>query len=152
MDALAAATLERLTYLHDSMKSALAALPDAALDWSPAAEVNSVAVLITHVAGSERFWFGEKVGGIAAHRERSAEFTVSGIGRAALIALLDDALQLATAVLKHLTPADLARPAGVASSGAPYDVAWSLQHALEHVAVHTGHVELMRQWWEHRSH
>ena len=78
MDALAAATLERLTYLHDSMKSALAALPDAALDWSPAAEVNSVAVLITHVAGSERFWFGEKVGGIAAaprafgriHRQR----------------------------------------------------------------------------------
>ncbi len=151
MDALAAATLERLTYLHASMKTALAALPDAALDWSPAVEVNSVAVLIAHVAGSERFWFGEKVGGIAAHRDRSIEFTVSSIGHAELIARLDDALQLATTVLEQLTPADLTRPAGVASSGAPYDVAWSLQHALEHVAVHTGHVELMRQWWENHS-
>lgn len=152
MDVLAIATLERLTYLHDSMKSALAALPDAALDWAPAAEVNSVAVLITHVAGSERFWIGEKVGGIAAHRDRSVEFTVSGIDRAHLIAILDEAHQLATSVLERFAPDDLPRPAGVSSSGTTYDVAWSLQHALEHVAVHTGHIELMRQWWENRSH
>lgn len=151
MDALAAATLNRLTFLHNSMKTALAALPDDALDWSPASEVNSIAVLLTHVAGSERFWFGEKVGGITAQRDRAAEFEASGIDRADLIALLDSAHGLATQILECLTPAELARPAGVASDGSPYDVAWALQHALEHVAVHTGHVELMRQWWENRA-
>ncbi len=150
MDALAAATLDRLTFLHNSLKTALAALPDDALDWSPAAEVNSVAILLTHVAGSERFWFGEKVGGIAVQRDRAAEFKASGIDRTDQAALLDGAHGLATQVLEGLTPADLARPAGVASDGTPYDVAWALQHALEHVAVHTGHVELMRQWWENR--
>lgn len=151
MDALAAATLDRLTFLHNSMKAALAALPDDALDWAPAADVNSVAVLLTHVAGSERFWFGEKVGGFPAQRDRSAEFRASGVDRADLAALLDGAHGLAAQVLERLTPTDLARPAGVASDGTPYDVAWALQHALEHVAVHTGHVELMRQWWENRA-
>ncbi|HRW48498.1 MAG: DUF1572 domain-containing protein [Caldilinea sp.] len=151
MDVLAAAILERLTFLHDSMKTTLAALPDEAIDWSPAADVNSVAVLLTHVAGSERFWFGEKVGGISAQRDRSAEFKVLGADRIELVALLDAALGLAAQVMERLAPSDLSRPAGVAGNGAPYDVAWALQHALEHVAVHTGHVELMRQWWENRA-
>lgn len=151
MDVLAAAILERLTFLHDSMKTTLAALPDEAIDWSPAADVNSVAVLLTHVAGSERFWFGEKVGGISAQRDRSAEFKVLGADRIELVALLDAALGLAAQVMERLSPSDLSRPAGVAGNGTPYDVAWALQHALEHVAVHTGHVELMRQWWENRA-
>lgn len=151
MDALATAALERLAYLHKCMKAVLSALPSEALDWSPGAEVNSVAVLVTHVAGSERFWIGEKVGGISARRDRPAEFTVSGVDHAGLVALLDEAYLLAATVLERLTPEDLPRPAGVTSDGNPFDVAWALQHALEHVAVHTGHVELMRQWWENRA-
>lgn len=148
MNALAAATLHRLEELHNSMKQVIATLPDEALDWSPAPEVNSVAVLVVHVCGSEAFWIGEKVGGTPVHRDRAAEFTVHGLERAVLVARLDAALEMAAGALAMLTLETLPQPAGVSSSGFAYDVAWALQHALEHVALHTGHVELMRQWWE----
>ncbi len=151
MHALAAATLHRLTELHNNMKEVVTAMPAAGLDWSPAPEVNSVAVLVAHVCGSERFWIGEKVGGLPARRDRSTEFVVHSLDAAALIALLDTALALADAVLDRLSLDELATPAGVSSSGFAYDVAWALQHALEHVALHTGHVELMRQWWESQN-
>jgi uncharacterized damage-inducible protein DinB len=151
MHALAAATLHRLTELHGNLKEVVIALPATALDWSPTPEVNSVAVLVAHVCGSERFWIGEKVGGLPAHRDRSAEFVVHSLDSAALLALLDDALALAGEVLADLSLDELATPAGVSSSGFAYDVAWALQHALEHVALHTGHVELMRQWWESQN-
>lgn len=62
MNALSAATTHRLDELHERMKQVIAALPTNALDWSPMPEVNPVAVLVTHVCGSERFWIGEKVG------------------------------------------------------------------------------------------
>lgn len=150
MNALSAATLHRLEELHNSMKQVLAALPAHALDWSPAQEVNSVAVLVTHVCGSERFWIGEKVGGLIIQRDRDAEFAVRGINGAELAAMLDDTLTMARSVLGALSLSDLTRPAGVSKNGFAYDVAWALQHALEHVALHTGHAELMRQWWENR--
>jgi len=148
MNALAAATLHRLEELHTSMKQVIVALPPVALDWSPAAGVNSVAVLVTHVCGSERFWIGEKVGGLPAARNRSAEFVVRGMDSAALSATLDESLAQARDVLAKLSLDDLTRPVGVSQHGFAYDVAWSLQHALEHVALHTGHLEVTRQWWE----
>lgn len=148
MNALAAATLHRLDELHASMKQVIAVLPPTALDWSPAPEVNSVAVLVAHVCGSERFWIGEKVGGLPAARNRSAEFAVRSVSGAALIDMLDETLTLAQDVLDKLSLGDLANPAGVSSLGFAYDVAWALQHALEHVALHAGHLELTRQWWE----
>ncbi|MFO7633942.1 MAG: DUF1572 family protein [Caldilinea sp.] len=151
MNALSAATIHRLDELHESMKQVIAALPTNALDWSPMPEVNSVAVLVTHVCGSERFWIGEKVGRLATQRNRDAEFAVHGTDGAELVAMLDASLVMAIAVLETLSCDELARPAGVSSGGFAYDVAWALQHALEHVAVHTGHVELMRQWWESHS-
>lgn len=151
MNALAVATLHRLEELHNSMKQVISALPAEALDWSPAPEVNSVAVLVAHVCGSEHFWIGEKVGGMPAHRDRAAEFAVRDLDHAALAALLDAALDMAVRALASLTLEALPQPAGVSSHGLAYDVAWALQHALEHVALHTGHVELMRQWWESQN-
>ncbi len=89
MNALTAATLHRFDELHASMKEVIAALPAQALDWSPAPEVNSVAVLVAHVCGSEHFWIGEKVGGMPAQRDRDAEFAVRAWITAALVAMLD---------------------------------------------------------------
>ena len=148
MNALAAATLHRLEELHSNIKQVIAALPDEALDWSPASEVNSVAILVAHVCGSEHFWIGEKVGGMPTHRDRAAEFAVRELDRAVLVGMLDAAQEMAARALATLTLEALSQPAGVSSRGFAYDVAWALQHAVEHVALHTGHVELMRQWWE----
>jgi hypothetical protein len=76
---------------------------------------------------------------------------VRDLDRAALAALLDAALDMAARALASLTLEALPQPAGVSSHSLAYNVAWALQHALEHVALHTGHVELMRQWWESQN-
>lgn len=151
IQALVTATVDRFSELHDSMKHVIAALPAAALDWTPTPEVNSVAVLITHVCGSERFWIGEKVGRLPAHRDRAAEFTVHSIAASDLVDALDATLDLIAAVMGEMPPERLAESAGVTHDGIAYDGAWALQHALEHVAVHTGHVELMLRWWENQA-
>ena len=142
------AYLDRLDALHADITHAIAGLPQAALDWSPGPEINSIAVLIAHTAGSERFWIGEKAGGRTVVRDRASEFQVSGLEAAPLLELLEQSAALTHDVLAGLTVDDLARPAGTWHNGRALDGAWALWHALEHVAQHTGHIQLMRQWWE----
>jgi len=41
----------------------------------------------------------------------------------------------------------------VRAAGAKHDdrsitVAWALNHALEHVALHAGNMQITRHWWE----
>jgi uncharacterized damage-inducible protein DinB len=146
MHPIFAAYLDRLEALHADIVQALADLPSAALDWSPALETNSIAVLVTHIAGSERFWIGEKAGGIPAGRDRASEFRVHGDDAAALRQRLDASLAQARTVLAALEPADLTRSVGV-HRDQPIDAAWALWHALEHVAMHVGHIQLTRAWW-----
>ena len=137
---------ERLTALHADIEQALADLPPAALDWTPAPETNSIAVLATHIAGSERFWIGERAGGVPANRDRASEFRAHSQDAAALRAVLAASLAQAQTVLAALDPIDLTRSAG-SHRDRPIDVAWALWHALEHVALHVGHIQLTRSWW-----
>ncbi|MBI1880044.1 MAG: DUF664 domain-containing protein, partial [Chloroflexi bacterium] len=80
------AYLDRLEELHDDMRQAITGLPPAALDWSPGPEMNSLGVLATHVAGSERYWVGEVAGGNPANRDRPTEFRTHGLDEATLTA------------------------------------------------------------------
>lgn len=148
MHAIFVEHLERLGFLHAEILSALDGLPPAALDWSPGPAINSLAVLTTHVIGAERYWIGEQVGGRAAHRVRADEFEVHHVDPTKLSAGLNETLQLTAEVLAALTPADLERPLGLTREGYAYNGAWALLHALEHTAQHSGHIQLMRQWWK----
>ena len=111
MHPIYAAYLDRLEALHADIAQALAGLPPAALDWSPAPEVNSIAVLVAHIAGSERFWIGEKAGAVPANRDRASEFRTQSDDVGALQQLLDDSVAHARSVLAALEPADLTRSA-----------------------------------------
>lgn len=52
----------------------LDALPEEALNWKPAQDMNSTAVLITHIAGAARFWVGDVASGDDSGRVRQQEF------------------------------------------------------------------------------
>lgn len=147
MHPIFAAYLERLTALHADIAQALDGLPPAALDWTPTPDTNSIAVLITHTAGSERFWIGEKAGNLPAQRDRASEFRTKNDDATALLHLLDAGLDQARIVLAALRVEELTRPAGVYGEDQPVDVAWALWHELEHVAMHVGHIQLTREWW-----
>ncbi len=147
MHPIYAAYLDRLDALHTDIIQALDGLPPAALDWSPAPDVNCIAVLVMHIAGSERFWIGEKAGAMPANRDRASEFRARSDSATALRQVLDESLAQAHAVLAALDPADLTRSTGTHHDGKPIDVAWALWHELEHVAMHVGHIQITRSWW-----
>ena len=151
MDVFFTAYLERLEILHEGIKGALVGLPVDALDWQPGPDTNSIAVLVVHIAGAERYWIGDVAGQEPSGRNRAAEFEISGLSAAALGEYLDESLRHARAIVGRLSVADLARPRPSERHERTFTVAWSLLHALEHTAVHSGHIDLTKQLWEEQA-
>jgi uncharacterized damage-inducible protein DinB len=138
--------LLNLQELHNDILNALNDLPPAALDWSPAPDVNSINVLVVHTTGAQRFLIGEAVGGDPANRDREAEFKVQGLDAEALIQRLNKSYEYIRSVLDDLTVDDLATLRDF--RGNKKSVAWILGHALKHTATHMGQIQLMHQVWE----
>ncbi|HLF29383.1 MAG TPA: DinB family protein [Anaerolineae bacterium] len=144
--------LDRLQALHADIRRAITGLPQAALDWSPGPEMNSLAVLAAHIAGSERYWIGDVAGGEPSGRDRAAEFQTKAADADSLLARLDAALAHSQTVLERLTLPELEEPRrmppGSARGERVVTGAWALAHALEHVAIHVGHTQIVRQLWD----
>jgi uncharacterized damage-inducible protein DinB len=153
MHALFTSITQQLQDLHAEAEGVLNGLPPAALDWKPEgkslSDTNSVAVLIVHLTGSERYWIGDVAGGEPSGRDREAEFRTRGMDTAALRQRLADTLAHSRRVLERLEIADLESPrVSTQRKDETFTVAWAITHALEHTAVHIGHLHLTRQWWE----
>ena len=146
MQTFYAACLNNLQELHNDVVKALEGLPAEALDWSPKADVNSITVLIVHLTGSQRFLFGEVVGGVDIHRDREAEFRARGLAPDELKQRLTDNITYITGELEKLTLADLERKCMFRTR--EVTVGWVIGHALKHTATHLGHIQVMRDLWE----
>ncbi len=142
--------LERLSTLHGHIERAIEGLTPEALNWSPGPEINSVCVLIVHLCGAERFWIGDVAGQLPSHRDRDSEFEAQGMDGAALKRRLAEALDHSRSVVERLSLDDLAAARSSPPDERTYTIGWALAHALEHTAIHLGHVQIMRQWWEQR--
>ncbi len=144
--------LDRLEALHAAVKEVVDSLDDSEeIDASASSVGSSIAELLAHIAGSETFWIGEMAGGIPSGRVRDEEFEFKGVPAADLLARLDAALNLSRRVLAALTLDDLTHTRVHPDSGRTYTVAWSLLHALEHVALHVGHLEITRDVLEENA-
>ncbi len=150
MDSLFADYLNRLEAMHDGVKEAIAGLPPEALDWVPGPEMNSFNVLVTHLVGSERFWIGDMAGLDDSSRVRSEEFGVTGLTEADLVQRLDETFAHSQQVLSSLLITDLDKVHEISVHNESFRVSWSLMHNLEHVALHVGHIQIMRQMWDMR--
>jgi len=140
--------LLNLQELHNDISSTLKDLPPAALDWSPAGDVNSLNVLVVHNVGSLRYWIGEILCGDPANRDRDSEFKSRGLDADTLKQRLNDNLDYVRSVLERLSVEDLAARRSRGPNQPDTTVAWILGHALKHTATHLGHIQLMRQVWE----
>ncbi len=143
--------LDQLKVAHDDIKRALDGLPQEALDWAPGPDMNSLAVLVVHTTGAERYWIGDIAGRDPSQRDRDAEFRVRGLDAAALQKRLDDALGYARGALDKMTIEDLVAPRTVPRDGQVVTVAGALFHALRHAALHAGHMQMVRQLWDQRA-
>ena len=147
--------LQRLTELHQDILDAIEGLPSEALDWTPLQETsgdtNSISVLVTHLCGAERYWIGEVACSDPSGRVRAEEFKVSGMDTIALAENIHAATAYAWAALQKIDLEDLPVEKSRLRDGKPVSAGWALLHALEHTAIHLGHIQITRQLWEEKN-
>jgi len=144
------AYVDILQALHAGAEQAITGLSKEALDWTPGFEVNSLCVLTVHMTGAERYWIGDVVGRDPSGRDRDTEFKASGLDEAGLKERLAETLAHSRGVLERLTLADLEGMCVSPRDGKRFTIAWALAHALEHTALHLGHMQILRQLWDQR--
>lgn len=113
-------------------------------------ESNSALVLATHLIGSAEYWVLEMAGGRDVQRERSSEFRATGTG-AELVVRYERWIAAMQELLQTLPDERLDQLANVSAQyhpaldDDPMTVRDALLHAVEHCALHQGHLELTRQ-------
>jgi len=138
-----------LQELHEQILSCLEGLPPSALDCRPGVSgFNSPSVLVVHLAGAERYWFGDVVGREPSQRDREAEFQVQALAPDELRNRLAASQNEAGRILETLSPLDLEAARTSPRDGRTCTVGWALAHVLEHSALHLGHLQITRQLWE----
>ena len=146
--------LTTLNELQDQIKSLLEGVPQEALDWRPIQgegelATNSLAAVITHLAGSETYLMKEIIGRQPVQRDREAEFVTRGVNVSALKTRLEAAAKNAEEVLSPMTEGQLDE--GRKLRDRQVTGRWSILHVIEHTAQHVGHMQLTRQLWLAKS-
>jgi hypothetical protein len=110
--------------------------------------MNSINVLVTHLCGAERYWIGDVAAADPSDRVRSEEFQATGLNAEQLSERVATATAYAQNALATLGFDQLSLERTSPRDGRAFTVAWALLHALEHTALHLGHIQLTRQLWD----
>lgn len=140
-----------LKVLHDDIKSTIDGLSQSEIDWVPGDGMNSIGIIVAHVAGSERFMIGDNIAKEPSGRNRDSEFRTRGIDPATLIERLDASLAYVGKVLERLTIKDLDTPVFSPYDGKTSSTGFYLFRMLGHVAGHLGHAQITRQMLKKHS-
>jgi uncharacterized damage-inducible protein DinB len=151
MQPFAADFLSTFEAHHTEIEHAIDGLPQAALDWSPGPDMNSIAVLVVHLAGAERYFLGDVIAGEPSNRDRPAEFQARGLDANTLKTRLQAAIAYARRILEGLTLEDLEAQRVVPRDGSQRSVGSCLLTVTTHTAMHAGHIQLTRQLWEQQQ-
>jgi uncharacterized damage-inducible protein DinB len=117
----------------------LDALTDEQLWWRPNEHSNSVANLVIHLAGSNRFYFDHVIGGKPDERHRDAEFAArGGQTKGSLREFWAGSVAVTQRSLEALDPGRLMEQTD--RSGKPTTFAQILLHVSHHNAVHLGQI------------
>jgi uncharacterized damage-inducible protein DinB len=142
--------MDRFSELHREIEKAVDGISAEALDWAPGPEMNSIAALVVHLAGAEHYWIGMALNEPPG-RDREAEFRTQGVGAEALKAHLVSADEYARKALARFSLPDLEVIRQSPRNDKTFTAGWCLAHALEHTALHSGHIQLTRQLWEQKG-
>ena len=141
---------DRFGELHTELGQAIEGLPAEALDWVPGPEMNSIAVLVVHLTGAERYWIGVALNE-PAERDRDAEFRTKALSGDDLNAHVTAEEAYSRDALKRLSLAELEALRLSPRNAKSFTAGWCVVHALEHSALHLGHVQLTRQLWKQKG-
>ncbi len=143
---VASAVLTLFGQVHDQIRAEIEGLDEIGLNWVPGRGANSVAVIITHIVGSEAETL-RTVAGLVEDRDRDAEFLHPSQSSAQVSDALDQADRLITEVGPLITSGRLRAhvslptlPPEERRSGLTWLVG-NYGHAREHV----GQIQLTKQ-------
>jgi hypothetical protein len=135
--------------VHARLREEVRGLGREELNWAPAPETNSVAVLVVHTLGSEMETV--RIAADVPHpRDRDAEFRTEDADAERLLALLDEANDLLDDLAPTITAEDLATPRPRRQYAPEPCLHWlviNYGHAREHLA----HIQLTRQLYAART-
>lgn len=146
------------SYLEDALwlfrfykaqaEGAMAQATDEQLHMALDAEMNSIAVLVKHMAGNMRSRWTDflSTDGEKPDRNRDGEFEAAPNSRAALMELWENGWKQVFAAVEPLTEADLART--VIIRGEPYSVMQAIQRQVAHYACHCGQIVLLAKHFQ----
>lgn len=150
MDPLVREYAARLDIIRTQAREAVRGLNAAALNWTPTPEeTNSAAALVHHMAGLERYFVRQVVGGHDIGRDRDAEFAARAATAEELVRLLDEAERDTESTLEALRDARLAETREL--RGNTWTVQGVLLYATSHLSEHLGHLELTCQLYRDRA-
>lgn len=139
---------QMLSELLERIDGAFSDLSEDALDWTPDPAVNSITVLVVHSTAALRYWIGNMLGDEPGTRDRGEEFQARGYAKDQLQELIEAAEATVHRVLESCTMETLAQKHYSVIHKDYFTGTFSLAHALEHTALHLGHLEIMRELWE----
>jgi hypothetical protein len=112
--------------------------------------MNSMTVLIAHLTVSERFWVGDVAMAAPSARNRALEFQTRDMDKDALTRSLEDIHNFVKSAFESLHLTDPEESHWTNKDGRQVSVGWAIAHALEHTAMHVGHIQILRQLWEQK--
>lgn len=148
MEPIVAKITEQFKAVHEDLRKEVRGMDTESLNWKPAPETNSIAVLVVHTLGSEAEVY-RIVANVPSERDREAEFKVAET-EADLLAKLDEADALIDELAAKITAADLEDARPRRNNPPETGLHWLLTnygHAREHLA----HIQLTRQLLANRD-
>jgi hypothetical protein len=111
-------------------------------------EMNSIAIIVKHLAGNMRSrWTGfPSADGESASRDRDSEFVDPPQGRAKLMVVWEESWRCVFTALEPLSDADLGRR--VTIRGEPHSVMQAINRQLAHYAYHIGQIVFLAKQFQ----
>jgi len=132
-------------------EKAMAQLTDEQLHAALDPEMNSVALIVKHMAGNMRSRWTDflTTDGEKPNRERDSEFEAAPASRDEIMALWEKGWRICFAAIEPLSEADLARPVFI--RGEEHSVLQAINRQLAHYACHIGQIVFLAKHLNHSN-
>lgn len=129
-----------------SLRREVEAYPtDDALWLTPPGLTNSGGILVRHLCGNLRHYFGAVLGQTGYVRQRALEFSAPPVSRAALLALIADTEREVLPVLASLSDEQLTGEFPEPQGGRVFEAADYVAHLVMHLGYHLGQIDYHRR-------
>lgn len=149
MEPTVATIIDLFLAVHQQLRDSVREMDRKQLNWSPASETNSPAVLIMHTLASELDTL-LLVRNLTGDRDRESEFRVAAASAAELLAAIDHADELLTKHGENITEDDLLATRTRPNREPQLAMHWLINN-YGHAREHLGHLQLTAQIYQKQS-